>query len=167
MPTLAAIRWNPVLRERHLQFKQRGKPGKVAVTAAMRKDGGDGECHDPGRQALATGSHANAGPQRGVKGTPDCGNRFATTTPSTCHRSLPISLKPNYLQTQILAFGQAADGDWYTQRTPVMGIRPVTDYPPACICRMPLAFWNCHSPLAVARQSGWASRGVILGTERA
>ena len=37
MPTLAAIRWNPVLRERHLQFKQRGKPGKVAVTAAMRK----------------------------------------------------------------------------------------------------------------------------------
>ena len=37
MPTLAAIRWNPVLRERHLRFKQRGKPGKVAVTAAMRK----------------------------------------------------------------------------------------------------------------------------------
>ena len=37
VPTLAAIRWNPVLRERHLQFKQRGKPGKVAVTAAMRK----------------------------------------------------------------------------------------------------------------------------------
>ncbi len=37
MPTLAAIRWNPVMRERHLRFKQQGKPGKVAVTAAMRK----------------------------------------------------------------------------------------------------------------------------------
>ena len=37
MPALAAIRWNPVIRERHLRFKQKGKPGKVAVTAAMRK----------------------------------------------------------------------------------------------------------------------------------
>ena len=89
-----------------LEPRAAGKTSAVQATRQTRqgrghgghaKNGGDGECHDPGRQALATGSHTDADPQRGMKGTPDRCNRFATTTPSTCHRSLSISLKPAIL----------------------------------------------------------------------
>ena len=65
-------------------------------TAGYSSTGGLRGAH---ARPLATGSRADADTQRGVKGTPDHGNRFAITTPSTCHRSLPITLKPNYLQT--------------------------------------------------------------------
>jgi transposase len=37
MATLAATRWNPVIRERFESLVARGKPGKVAIVACMRK----------------------------------------------------------------------------------------------------------------------------------
>jgi transposase len=37
MSALVAIRWNPVIRDFHARLKQRGKKGKVIVTACMRK----------------------------------------------------------------------------------------------------------------------------------
>ena len=58
-----------------------------------------------------------------MKGTPDRCNRFATTTPSTCHRSLSISLKSNYLQTWILRRRTAGLGQTSRQyRTGMHGV---------------------------------------------
>lgn len=37
MPTLTAIRFNPALQALYLRLTGRGKPAKVALTAAMRK----------------------------------------------------------------------------------------------------------------------------------
>ena len=37
MATLTAVQWNPVLRAFYTQLRARGKPPKVALTAAMRK----------------------------------------------------------------------------------------------------------------------------------
>ena len=37
MATLSAVRWDPVLRAHYLQLRQRGKLGKVALVACMRK----------------------------------------------------------------------------------------------------------------------------------
>ena len=37
MPTLTAIRRNPAIRALHERLVARGKPAKVAITAAMRK----------------------------------------------------------------------------------------------------------------------------------
>ena len=58
-----------------------------------------------------------------MKGTPDRCNRFATTTPSICHRSLSISLKSNYLQTWILRCRTAGLGQTSRQyRTGMHGV---------------------------------------------
>jgi transposase len=37
MATLAAIKHNPVIRLFHQRLRTAGRPGKVAITAAMRK----------------------------------------------------------------------------------------------------------------------------------
>lgn len=37
MAALAATRWNPVIRDRYLRLRNRGRPAKAALTAAMRK----------------------------------------------------------------------------------------------------------------------------------
>jgi transposase len=37
MATLAALKYNPVIRLFHQRLVTAGRPGKVAVTAAMRK----------------------------------------------------------------------------------------------------------------------------------
>ncbi len=37
MPTVAALRWNPDLAEVYRRLRERGKPGKVALVAVMRK----------------------------------------------------------------------------------------------------------------------------------
>ncbi len=37
MPTLTAIRYNPALKTLYERLTGRGKPAKVAITAAMRK----------------------------------------------------------------------------------------------------------------------------------
>lgn len=37
MATLSAVRWDPELRAHYQQPRQRGKPGKVALVACMRK----------------------------------------------------------------------------------------------------------------------------------
>ena len=37
MATLSAIRFNPAIREFHQRLVTAGRPGKVAITAAMRK----------------------------------------------------------------------------------------------------------------------------------
>ena len=37
MPTLAAVRFNPVLKDFYTRLVEAGKPKKVAITACMRK----------------------------------------------------------------------------------------------------------------------------------
>ena len=37
MPTLAAVRFNPVLKQFYDRLVEAGKPKKVAITACMRK----------------------------------------------------------------------------------------------------------------------------------
>jgi transposase len=37
MATLAAVRWDPILRAHYQQLRARGKLGKVALVACMRK----------------------------------------------------------------------------------------------------------------------------------
>ncbi len=37
MATLSAVRWDPVMRAHYQQLRARGKPGKVALVACMRK----------------------------------------------------------------------------------------------------------------------------------
>jgi transposase len=37
MATLSAVRWDPTLRAHYLQLRARGKLGKVALVACMRK----------------------------------------------------------------------------------------------------------------------------------
>ena len=37
MPAVAALRWNPDLAEVYRRLRERGKPGKVALVAVMRK----------------------------------------------------------------------------------------------------------------------------------
>ena len=37
MPTLVAVRFNPVLKEFYTRLVEAGKPKKVAITACMRK----------------------------------------------------------------------------------------------------------------------------------
>jgi transposase len=37
MATLAAIRWNPLIRTHYAQLRERGRPAKVAIVACMRR----------------------------------------------------------------------------------------------------------------------------------
>ena len=37
MPAVSALRWNPDLAEVNRRLRERGKPGKVALVAVMRK----------------------------------------------------------------------------------------------------------------------------------